>query len=741
MKAGSLASIHPNHRASVWVLVVLGHILIDAAFAFAQAPDKAPPQVLPPTEVTAPPLALEPPVPPLEPLPPSTDPLTTSGRTLPVDNTLSSPASASQGQINQADIAQMPLLRPAEVLELIPGLVVTQHSGGGKANQWFLRGFSLDHGTDFATFIDNVPTNLATHAHGQGYNDINWLIPELVRYIDFGKGPYYAQVGDFSTVGYASIYYVDQMEHGIIKSEIGKNLYLRELVANSGDLLGGTLLYAVESKYSNTGFDMKEHFRSINGVFKWTLGDDSDRLTLSAYLFHDEWHANNQIPQRAVWEGLIDNRGVIDPTDHGLSSRYTFNAAYVHRDEDLGFTTRANVFAVYYRLNLFSDFTFFLDDPINGDQINQQDRRWREGANLSQEWESVLMGDRSVNTVGVQVLNDTIGNVAINHTASRNFVNQVTSANVNELSTGIYYINQTKWLPKVRTMLGLRGEIYDFDVQDHIYPVNSGRKEAKMFLPKGSLVLGPFNKADFYLNAGYSFHSNDARGVLAQVSPTSLADPTPIPAESVPGLVQARGAEIGIRTQAIPNLTATAALWYLRLQSELVFAGDVGTTEPNPLSERYGIEFSNTYKVTSLLTLDLDYAASQAHFLEDAGTAPNIGRHVPQALGTVLNAGPSIKLPNGFYANLRLRYFGPRYLIEDGSQSSRGTQVFELGMGVDRPHFAAGMALLNLFNSNGHEIDYFYTSRLPGDPPDGVADIHFKALEPFSARFYLTYKF
>ncbi len=699
-----------------------------------------PPEVLK-TEVTAPRPEPTPPELTPEPLPPSTDPLTTSGRTLPVQNTPDSPQSASQGRINQADIADMPLARPAEVLEQIPGLLVTQHSGGGKANQWFLRGFNLDHGTDFATFIDNVPTNLPTHAHGQGYNDLNWLIPELVQYIDFGKGPYYAQVGDFSAAGYASIHYMDWLEQGIVKSEIGKNLYLRELVANSGCFAGGTLLYAVEGRYYNTAWVSPEHFRAINGVFKWTRGDDCDSLTLSAYVFHDEWNANNQIPQRAVWEGLITTLGNLDPSDHGLSSRYTLNAEYVHHDEDWGFTTRANVFAVWYDLSLYSNFTFFLDDPVHGDQINQIDQRWREGANFSQEWESWLMGPKSINTVGVQLLSDNIGNVAINHTQDRKFLNQVASDTVDEFSTGVYYSNQTNWLPKVRTVLGLRGEIYHFAVTDHIYSVNSGEKTAKMFLPKGSLILGPFDKTDFYLNAGYSFHSNDARGVLEEVAPTSIANPNPVPTVPVAGLVQARGAEVGVRTQAVPNLTSTAALWYLRLQSELVFQGDSGTTVPEPASERWGVEFSNTYKATSWLTLDADYTISYAHFLEPTGDAPNIGTHVPEAVGIVVNAGPSIKLPNGFYTNLRLRYFGPRYLIEDGSQSSRATQIFELGVGYDRPHFAAGVGFYNLFNSNGHEIDYYYVSRLPGEPPEGVADIHFKALEPFGARFYLTWKF
>lgn len=707
--------------------------------------DDKQPQVLPGTKVTAPrPGEATPapePTPEPPPSPPSFDPLTTSGRSAPLENNIGSPISGSEGRITAADITTFPYLRPSSVLELVPGLITTNQGGGGKANTYYLRGFLIDHGTDFAVDIDGIPMNLPTHAHGEGYLDLNSLIPELVRDIEFRKGPYYAQVGDYSTAGSASIHYVDHLPYGIFKMEAGQYAWLRGLVANSGDFAGGRLLYAVESKYNDTGFVNKEHLRTINGVFKYTRGDEGDGLTFSLLAYNAVWNGNNQVPLRAVQEGLVPIRGNLDPSDGGVTSRCTLNTQWWHKDDD-GWKTWANIFAVYYSLDLFSDFTFFLDDPVHGDQRNQIDRRWRTGANINHEW-SASFDANVVHRVGLQLLNDNIPHVGLHHSQDRVFTSAISDDSADEFTAAIFYINEVKWTEKVRTIIGLRGDYYHFNVDSHLQPINSGHTESKLFNPKAAVVFGPWAKTEFFWNGGYSYHTNDARGIFETVGPA----PDFAPVRTVPGLVRFRGTEIGVRSQAVPDLTAGAALWYIHSDSELIFNGDSGDTSPRGASERYGIELNNTYRFRSWLTFDADFSASHARFLQDEGTAPNIGRFVPESLGTVFSAGPSVKLRDGFFANLRFRYFGPRYLIEDGSQSSRATQLFELVFGYDRPHFTFGVQLYNLFNSNGHEQDFFFPSALPSDPGfgtpgfAGVPDIHFKALDPFNARFYLTYKF
>jgi hypothetical protein len=712
-----------------------------AAAALAQ--EKEPP-VLPGVKATA---ERAPEPEPSPPPPPAFDPQTTSGRVAPVENTLGSPLSASQGQITPADLTTAPIFRPDEIFDLIPGVVTNMESGGGYASTFYLRGFNLDHGTDFALSIDDVQWNLPTQVDGQGFLDTHPLIPELIGRFEFRKGPYYAQVGDFSSVGSASIHYVDRLPQGIFKVEAGQYGWLRGLVANSGNFAGGTLLYAVEARHSDSSYDRKNDFNIINGIFKYTRGDELDYLTVSALAYNASWFGNTILPLRAVEEGLVGLRGNLDNSDGGFTSRYTLNSQWFHKDEDFGFTARANVYVVYFQWTLFANHTFFLDDPDHGDQINMLDRRWREGANFSNEWDSWLLGQEGKHTIGVQLINDSIGHVGLHHTEDRLEINPVTDAVVDEFTGGIYYINDTKWAPKLRTVFGVRGDYFHANANDQDVPINSGKQQTSVISPKGSLILGPFNKTELFLNGGYSFHSNDVRDVTAQLQPSSLAPGAPLETtQPVPLVARTRGAEVGFRSQDIPNLTSSAALWYLRLQSELVFAGDTGTTEPRPASERYGVEFSNTYQVNSWLTLNADFTASHARFLEDTGSDPNIGRHVPEAVGTLFRAGPIVQLPYGLFANLRYSYFGPRYLIEDGSQSSRATNLVELRMGYYRPNFTVGMQIYNLFNANGHDTDFFFPSALRTDPGfgtpgfAGVPDIHFKALEAFTTRFYLTYR-
>jgi TonB-dependent Receptor Plug Domain len=707
------------------------------------------PQPLPPTDVAAPRPASPAPAPPPAPAPqpppePAPPPAQQPGRSAPIANATGSPASASAGEITQADLEDRPILRTTDFLEEIPGLIVTQHSSQGKANQYFLRGFALDHGTDFAGYVDDVPYNLPTNAHGQGYLDLNSVIPELIGTVDFHKGPYYANVGDFSSVGSASIHLLDEMPYGIFKIETGMYDWERIVVANSEKVGPGVLLYALEGNYYNGAFQVKENFNRAVGVLKYTLGDDADRLSLTAMAYNSSGNSINQIPLRATQQGMISSLGDEDPSDFLTTSRFTLDAQWQHKGDD-GSVTRANMYGYYYSLHIFSNFTFFLQDPVQGDQLDQIDRRWVTGGAVSHQWNSVLAGDRVVNTVGLQLRNDAIPHVGLHHTEDRALVNAIVDDSVEEFNGGLYAQSEVKWAEKIRTVVGARGSYYHIDVTARDTPENSGKKDSAIFSPKGSLILGPFNKTEFYLNGGYSYHSNDARGVVGALAPDFTGQSPPAPQPTTPFLVQSRGAEIGARTQAIKGLTSGAALWQLHLAQELVFGGDSGTTTPLRSSDRYGIEWTNTYRINTWLTLNADYSWSHGRLLGEDPATP--GNHIPDAVTTVFSGGPSIRLPSGWFADLRFRYLGPRALNEDNSGSSRATNLYELAAGYECKRYTFGLEFLNLFNSNGHDIDYYYGTALKTDPgfpfppgSNGVNDINFKRLAPFEVRAYYTLK-
>jgi hypothetical protein len=691
--------------------------------------------VLPPTRVVAPqPIAEPPPPTPSVPVPPPQSPrlpspLDTSGRTAPVVNDVGAPVSTSQGVVTQADIQNKPLFRTTEFFEQIPGLIFSNETNGIDANTMFLRGFLIDHGTDFAFFVDGVPMNLGSNPHAQGYTDLQFVIPELISTVDFGKGPYYAQVGNFSAVGYANVQYVDALPAGIAKIEAGKYDWFRTVVANSGSVGPGTLLYAVQFNYFDNAYSTPENLNKTSVMFRYTLGNDHDKFTLSAYLYNGQGTSEPVIPLRFTETGQLSPFFNVSPSDFIVANRFMLNGQWQHRWED-GALTQGNVYGYRFTLSLNENPSGFTTGP-QGDQIDQIDQRWVVGANLSHTWKSAWLGDRVSNTVGVQARHDAIG-ADVNLEEDRLFIGPDSSATISESDTGFFYQNQCQWSDKVRTVLGVREEIYSVDVTNHLFPENSGGKTSTIFLPKGSLVLGPWEHTEFYLDGGYSFHSNNAEGAVINIDPNTGSTTA-----REPLLVQARGAEIGVRSQAIHNLTTSVALWQLHLGSELIFDPVAETTTPLRSSDRYGIEWVNTYRVCDWLTLDGDYSWAHGRLIGLDPTTP--GQHIPDAPTTVFSGGPTLKLPDGLFATLRYRYFGPRYLIEDGSASSRATNLFELSCGYECPRYTLNLQVLNLFNSNGHDIDFYDSTFYPnyGDKAP-VNDILFKPLQPFAMRFSVT---
>ncbi len=657
--------------------------------------------------------------------PQTLEPVVVTGR---ADDLVGVAGSASEGRVGQAELQTRPLLRPGEVLEVVPGVVVTQHSGTGKANQYFLRGFNLDHGTDFSTRVDGVPVNLPTHAHGQGYMDLNWVIPEIVDYVNFRKGPYYADIGDFSSAGTADFHLFDSLPEGLAKLTVGQDDYYRLVVAQSPQLGSGHLLYAFEGNYYNGPWDNAQHFRKLNGLLKYTLNTGLGSFSFGLTAYEARWDSTDQIPLRAVEQGLISRLGALDPSDGGRTGRYSLFANWsLKGDHSL---TTANAYLFYYYLKLFSNFTFFLDDPVNGDQFEQKDRRVVVGGNTAQTWFTTGLGTSMDHTLGLQVRHDAIPAVGLFKTRERSRLSTVRDDTVHETSVGMYYQNQTQWLPKVRTVVGLRGDVFGFAVNSNL-ALNSGNRTASIFSPKLGLIVGPWAQTEVYLNGGFGFHSNDARGTTIIVAP-STGDPV----GRVDPLVRTKGAEIGVRSTWIPGLNSTLALWYLSIGSELIFTGDAGTTEASFPSQRYGVEWANFYKIVSWLTLDFDLSYSHAKFIGNPA-----GHDIPGAIAMVIASGTAVNLPSGVFGSLRARYFGPRPLIEDNSVRSKATTVFNLEAGYKYKHWLAQVDVLNLLNSKDHDIDYFYVSRLPGEPAAGVADVHLHPVEPRTVRFSLVYKF
>lgn len=645
---------------------------------------------------------------------------------------IGSAISASEGFVGEEEIKVRPLLRTGELMELVPGMVATQHSGSGKANQYFLRGFNLDHGTDFATFVDGMPVNMRTHGHGQGYTDINFIIPELINNMAYKKGPYYAQTGDFSGAGSAFFTTQSSLKQGFAQLTLGQDQYQRLLLANSQDaVLNGTLLYAIEKQnYAGPWTDIDEDVNKTNVLVKHSQQRWGGELSITAMAYDNSWNSADQIPQRAVDSGLIDPLGSIDPNLGGDSSRYSLSANWNSAQGSL------SVYAIDYDLDLFSNFTYFLDDPVNGDQFEQVDSRRIYGA--SGHWHLDAQSMRT--TLGFDTRFDDIGEVGLYKTTDMQRRGAVRSDQVDELSWALYAKNDRDWSNNFRTSVGLRYDYYDFDVDSRIdiningvdLSANNGQRDADLLSFKGSATYKLSDASEVYIAAGQGFHSNDARGTTSVIDPNDGSQIDP-----VDPLVKSHGAELGLRFNMGQQLNTSISFWTLSLDSELLFVGDAGNTEASRPSQRKGIELTSYYRINKVWTLDVEYTVTDSEFTAHSDD----GDKVPGAINQVLQLGASANFDNGWFASARLRHFGERPLLENNQVKSDPSSIVNAQIGKNWTRFGLKLELLNLFNSNDHDIDYFYPSRLPGEPVDGVEDRHYHPIEPRTIRLTAQYRF
>ena len=637
----------------------------------------------------------------------------------PAENLVGIAQSASQGAITARQLEVRPLMRTGEVLESVPGVITTQHSGEGKANQYFLRGFNLDHGTDLAQTIAGMPVNMPTHAHGQGYSDINFMIPELVSGVQFSKGPYFADQGDFATAGSSNISYATMLDRPIAHVDLGGEGYGRVVFAASPEVGSGHLLGAFEVAHNDGPWVHPDDFQKVNGVLRYSRGDSVNGLAVTAMAYHGRWNSTDQLAVRAITDGLVSRFGAIDPTDGGTSYRYSGSVEWQH---GTGTTlTKVTAYGIGYDLHLFSNFTYYLDDPVHGDQIEQADHRFITGAKAMHRRVMKWGGLPVQNTFGVQVRNDDITNVGIYHTQARVRLETRSQDAVLETEGGVYAQTEIAWTPWLRMTAGLRADAARFRV-DALETANSGTASAGRVSPKGGFTFGPWRSTELYANLGMGFHSNDARGTTI----TRDADGNPM--DRVTPLVRAQGSEVGVRTVTVPHLQSTVTLWELQLDSELVFVGDEGVTEAARPSHRYGVEWTNYYSPRPWLVFDFDASWSHARFTP-------ADEYVPEAVGTVISGGASVDNFHRIDAGLRWRYFGPRPLVEDNSQRSQATSLVNVQVGYRvAKNLRVNLDVFNLLNAADADIDYYYVSRLPGEPLDGVAGIHTHPTIPRTAR-------
>lgn len=641
-------------------------------------------------------------------------------------NLIGEATSASEGVIGPGELAERPRLRAGDLIEYVPGMVATQHSGSGKANQYFLRGFNLDHGTDFATFVDGMPVNLRSHGHGQGYSDLNFLIPELVEELAYRKGTWHAEVGDFSSAGSAEFRLADMLERQDLRVSAGEHGYLRTLA--SGGLGDSTrsLVYGLETQaYDGPWSDIDEDVRKRNLVLKGALDLAGGRAHLSLMSYHNRWNSPDQIPLRAIERGLIDARGSLDQDLGGISSRSSLAGGW--RGELGGGEFEAGAYLIDYDLRLWSNFTYFLDDPLGGDEFRQRDARRVSGLHAQDSWS----GERWRWRVGMSGQRDDVAAVGLCRSRDRECVRDIRRDRVDQRSLALWSDVEYRFGERLRGYLGWRHDRHDFEV-DAIESANSGRADASINSPKASLVYTAHPDLELYLSWGRGFHSNDARGTVLRVDPVS-GDP----ADPVTPLARSRGSEIGARWYLSQRLHATFAAWRLDLDSELLYVGDAGTTEASRPSERRGAELGLYWFANERSNAELEIEYTDARFTD----ADPAGREIPGAVPLTIAAGWNQRFEGGWDATLRWRHVGGYPLIEDDSQRAGGSNLVNLRIGRRLGGWRVDAELLNLLDSEDRDIEYWYASRLPGEPAAGVEDHHFHVFEPRTLRLTLGREF
>ena len=623
--------------------------------------------------------------------------------------------SASESRTRRRELELRPRLRPGDVLESVPGLVVVQPEGGGKANEYFLRGFDADHGTDIAFFTDGVPVNMPSHAHGQGYSDFSFLIPELVVSVDGAKGPYHAEFGDFATAGAVNLRLAEAFEESFAQYALGPSGIMRGLVVASPKLADDWRTVLAAEVYREDGpFVHPEGLGRYNVYLRTThdLGTRS-KLSLTWMSYGGRWNASGQVPARAVCgegeppnpppqaygAGCIGRFDTVDPDQRGSTRRHALSLAYSARSEDSDLT--AALYAIRYDFKLVSNFTFFADDPVNGDEFEQDDGRTTLGADFRVRKHLHYAGARLTTTLGVQARVDLIDS-GLFHDRAAVPVDSVVRAGVKESELAMYAEEEIRLNRSVRFILGGRGDRIDVDVND-LLGRSSGAASQALLSPKLMAVVSPVpGRLDLFADYGRGFHSNDARGAVLGTRAVTLMAP-------------ATGYELGAAVQPLPGLRLTGDVFLHDLDSELVWDGDTATTFAAGRTRRYGVELGARYKLGGWLFADVDATFVRARF-RDAPAGDDL---VPLAPSRTLSAGVGGKKAFGDFTpmgELRVRSIDDRPATADGTLVAQGFTVVDATLGLRWKDVEVAVDGHNLFDATWRQTSFATTSRLPWEP-------------------------
>jgi hypothetical protein len=647
--------------------------------------------------------------------------------------------SASEGVAGQFQIGNRVVARTGELLEVVPGLIVSQHSGDGKANQYFLRGFNLDHGIDFKMSLDGMPINQRSHAHGQGWADLNPLIPELISSIHYRKGPYYAADGDFANAGSANIYYADKIDRGLASFGLGQNGFYRTLLSDAPKFKDGNMLYALELSHYDGPWDNPDNYNKLNGLLRYAQGGQANGFNLTAMAYSGRWNSTDQIPWNEYKQGLISRWGAMDKSSGAWAHRYSLSGEWRSADADSSTLVQAYVINNY--LDLYSNFEYGANS-----QFNQRDSRVTSGINASRTLNMSGLGKEAANTLGVQIQHDQIQNglfssrqrtriaCQIGDPSDPSVTEQCRRDRIGQSSIGVYAENHVHWNDWFRTVAGVRGDYFRFantSLETSLTGVNNTATVNDFIAsPKLNLVFGPWQKTEYYYSAGNGYHSNDARGVT--IGSGIRAN----------GLVRTFGQEVGVRTEFIDGLQTTLAIFQLDNASEIVYIGDAGRTEDSGRrSRRTGFEFNNYFKANRWLTIDADYALARARFRDPADE----GNYIPGAVEGVASIAAIVDDGGTYSGSLQLRHFGPRPLTGDNSLRSNSTTTLNGKLGY-RVSNDTRIELIgfNLLNSKQSAIDYAVDSYTPPGSttplPDGTYRV-FHPIEPLNFRVMLITRY
>lgn len=627
--------------------------------------------------------------------------------------------------ITKIDVATTPVNSSQEILRKVPGLIIGQHAGGGKAEQLFLRGFDIDHGTDISINVDGMPVNMVSHAHGQGYSDLHFVIPETINEIDFGKGPYYGKQGDFNTAGYVDFSTKDHLKESTIKLSAGQFNSLKTLAMFNllEDKLDQNAYLAAEYLESDGPFESPQNFNRLNLFGKYVMyTPDNNKLSLTASHFTSRWDASGQIPQREVDNGNITRFGAIDDTEGGNTQRTNFNLEYNKYMSD-NTKLKTNAFYSHYAFELYSNFTFFLEDPINGDQIKQKEDRHIFGVN-TEITKDVSLGNLPLSlTSGIGLRHDVVNDVELSKTLNKTtIIENVQLGDINQTNIDAF-VSAEVALGKLTINPALRFDYFKFLYNDKLQPALNTQSETKAILsPKLNFFYDAKENLQLFVKSGIGFHSNDTRVVVAQSGEDILP--------------RAYGVDVGNIWKPFPKLIVNSALWYLFSEQEFVYVGDAGIVEPSGESERYGLDLGLRYQLNDWLYLDTDATLTHARSVEEADGE----NYIPLAPDFTMAGGLSVKDIKGFSGGIRYRFIDDRPANEDNSIVAEGYFVTDCNVNYTFSDITLGLVIENLFDVDWNETQFATESRLQNEAQP-VEEIHFTPGTPFFIKGSISYSF